>query len=85
MKNLRIMYRCNVCGVGKVEGSGMPSAECLVPAREEGQDILQWMDMVGIWVRDNHRAKSPECKSTLVDMAIPVKENDESAHIGGPV
>jgi len=90
MKVIQVLFHCHECRIGAPEpGSKIPTMKVTVPARKEGQDMLSWMDgVVGIYVRDKHNALSPNCKSDLADIAIPIEDKNagtKADQIGGPL
>lgn len=73
--NIIVKYSCVLCGLHKVN--------CEVPARVEGQDVLDWTrNTLGQALTNDHRRRSPQCNATSAsDVMIPISGADM---IGGP-
>lgn len=71
---ITVKYSCPLCGLDKVE--------CVVPGREETQDVRDWVGATIREVSRDHQAHSPACHpKRLHDLMIPVNGAD---YIGGP-
>jgi len=61
---ITVFYSCHLCGLNKV---GVE-----VDARDK-EDVIQWMDYVGIRLSQDHKRRSPLCvPKELKDVMIPM-------------
>lgn len=74
MATISILYSCHQCGLNDVAVA--------VRLREPHEDVLRWMDLVGLELSRDHDMKSPGCRITsLSEVKIPVTGAE---YIGGP-
>lgn len=64
-----VLYICKDCESGEVP----------VPVRERGkdEDVVAWVELVRDRVHQHHRIASPLCRSSVVDLKIPLPNKDE--------
>lgn len=66
-----LKYSCRECA--------LPRTDLVVPAREPGVDVKEWMDTTVRLVASDHFRRSPLCRAkTITELLIPANE-----YIGG--
>jgi hypothetical protein len=69
-----VCYSCPLCGLSRVT--------CTVPAREDHEEVIAWMDATVLRLGADHHARSPHCHPPrLMDVMIPWLGDGP---IGGP-
>jgi hypothetical protein len=72
---ITIQYSCFLCGLKDVPVE--------VKERSQDQDLMDWMNDVGILLSGDHNVKSPNCRpKQLSNIKIPISGRDK---VGGPV
>ena len=72
--HVKVKFSCNTCGIRQ--------QEVLVPARQDKDDLKDWLDATRLAVEVHHQVLSGECASDKVDLMIPVENEDPKAWIG---
>lgn len=74
IQTIKCIYSCKACGLKKV---AVP-----VPVREQGQDLMVWMNTLMMSLGGDHFKRSPHCKTTSLDeVMIPITGANQ---VGGP-
>lgn len=63
MSTITVLYTCHACGVTK------QPVECR--AREEHEDLIEWMNKVRWRVAKDHTRRSLLCEESKCDLMIP--------------
>lgn len=72
--NITVLYSRHGCGLHRAEVS--------VPMRQPDQDLMKWMDTLGICLANDHAKRSPECTAhSCADVMIPIAGTE---YVGGP-
>lgn len=72
--NITVLYSCNGCGLKRAEVSA--------PIRQPDQDLMKWMDTLGICLAQDHAKRSPDCTAhSCSDVMIPI---NGAQYVGGP-
>ena len=64
-----VMYTCHECG----------TKDRLIEVREraETEDVVPWIESCQAYVTKDHEYHSPRCKSTKVDLKIPLAKDSQ--------
>ena len=72
---IRVRYSCEGCGLQQIAVE--------VPARID-EDIIAWIEQTGLYVATNHRLQSPNCRSNVCDLLVPLHEGQPIGKEQGP-
>lgn len=67
MTGIGVKYSCAGCGIVR--------QAVIVQAREEGQDVVDWMERTVWRVHQDHRSRSPQCReAAMSELLIPAAD-----------